>query len=147
MPSPLLGIAFTGTHCTRVFVINTYVKQQVSASAKKIAMVGFLISLHSHVAAFEVSEKLLEKVREQHGTVAETRLRNWKRMVKHSDARLDIEKLTLVNEFINRAHRVNDTDSWQKIDSRADPLSFWSTILVTVRILLWQSCLLFTRWV
>jgi predicted transglutaminase-like cysteine proteinase len=124
MPSPLLGIGFAGTHCIRVFAINTYITQQVSASAKKIAMVGFLISLHSHVAAFEVSEKLLEKVREQHGAVAEARLRNWKRMVKHSDARLDIEKLTLVNEFINRAHRVNDTDSWYKTDARADPLEF-----------------------
>lgn len=45
-------------------------------------------------------------------------------MVVHSDARMDIEKLTLVNEFINRAHRVNDTDSWHKTDARADPLEF-----------------------
>lgn len=124
MPSPHIGIAFTCTHCRRIFVINTYISQQISASAKKIAMVGFIASLHSHVAAFEVSEKLLEKVRQQHGAVAETRLRNWKKMVVHSDARMDIEKLTLVNEFINRAHRVNDTDSWHKTDARADPLEF-----------------------
>ncbi|MGB0449688.1 MAG: transglutaminase-like cysteine peptidase [Porticoccaceae bacterium] len=124
MPSPLIGIAFAGTYCKRIFVINTYIAQQISASAKKIALVGFIVSLHSHVAAFEVSEKLLEKVREQHGAVAETRLRNWKKMVKHSDARMDIEKLTLVNEFINRAHLVGDTDSWYKTDARADPLEF-----------------------
>jgi predicted transglutaminase-like cysteine proteinase len=124
MPSSVIGIVLTGTQGIRVFVINTYITQQVSASAKKIAMIGFLISLHSHVAAFEVSEKLLEKVRQQHGAVAETRLRNWKNMVKHSDARLDIEKLTLVNEFINRAHLVNDTDNWHKTDARADPLEF-----------------------
>jgi predicted transglutaminase-like cysteine proteinase len=124
MPSRVIGIALNGTHGIRVLLINSYITQQVSASAKKIALVGFLISLHSHVAAFEVSEKLLEKVREEHGAVAETRLRNWKKMVKHSDARLDIEKLTLVNEFINRAHRVNDRDSWQKTDTRADPLEF-----------------------
>lgn len=124
MPSPVIGIALTGTQGKRVFVINSHITQQVSASAKKIAMVGFLISLHSHLAAFEVSEKLLEKVREQHGAVAETRLRNWKKMVKHSDAKLDVEKLTLVNEFINLAHRVNDTDSWHKTDTRADPLEF-----------------------
>jgi predicted transglutaminase-like cysteine proteinase len=104
--------------------IKTYIREQVSASASKIALVSFLISLHSHVAAFEVSEKLLEKVREEHGTVAVTRLRNWKSMVKHSDARLDTEKLALVNEFINRAHRVNDRDSWHKTDTRADPLEF-----------------------
>lgn len=124
MPSPHIGIAFTGTHLRRIVVINTYISQQISASARKIALVGFIASLHSHVAAFELSEKLLEKVREQHGAVAETRLRNWKKMVVHSDARMDIEKLTLVNEFINRAHRVNDTNSWHKTDARADPLEF-----------------------
>jgi predicted transglutaminase-like cysteine proteinase len=124
MPSSVIGIAFTGTHVIRVFIINPYITQQISVSVKKVALVGFLISLHSHVAAFDVSEKLLEKVREEHGIVAETRLRNWKKMVKHSDAVLDIEKLTLVNEFINRAHRVDDTDSWHKTDARADPLEF-----------------------
>jgi len=125
MPSLLIGIASTGTHWRRVFAIDTYyISQQISASAKKIVLIGFIVSLHSHVAAFEVSEKLLDKIREQHGAIAEKRLRNWKKMVVHSDARMDVEKLTLVNEFINRAHRVNDTDSWHKTDARADPLEF-----------------------
>ena len=124
MPSLLIGIAFTGTHCRRIFVINTYISQQISAATKNIALVGLIASLHGHVAAIDVSEKLLEKVREQHGAVAETRLRDWKKMVVHSDARMDIEKLTLVNEFINRAHRVGDTGSSHKTDARADPLEF-----------------------
>ena len=104
--------------------IDTYHYQQISAAAKKIALLGFIFSLHSYVAAFEVSDKLLDNIRQHHGVVAETRLRNWKKMVVHADARLDIEKLNLVNEFINRAHRVNGRDSWDKTDARADPLEF-----------------------
>ena len=124
MPSSVIGIAFTGTHYIRVFLINTYLKQQMSASAKKVALAGLLISLHSQIAAFEVSDKLLERVRAEHGAVAEARLRDWRRMVRHSDARQDIEKLALVNEFINRAHRIKDINNWRKTDARADPLEF-----------------------
>lgn len=124
MPSSVIGIAFTGTHFKRVFPINTYLKQQMSASAKKVALAGLLISLHSQIAAFEVSDKILERVRAEHGAVAEARLRDWRRLVRHSDARLDIEKLTLVNEFINRAHRIKDINNWRKTDARANPLEF-----------------------
>lgn len=104
--------------------IKRYVSRQLSVCAKKVALAGLLISLHSNTVAFEFSDKLLEQVKEKHGSIAETRLRKWQQMVKHSDAKLDIEKLNLVNEFINRAHRVNDSDSWQQSDARADPLEF-----------------------
>ncbi len=124
MPRADIGIAFTGTYCLGGCGIDTFLSQQISISAKKMALIGFIVSLHSHVAAFEVSEKLLDKIREQHGSVAETRLRNWRKMVKHSDARMDIEKLRLVNDFINRAHQVTHANSWYKTDARADPLAF-----------------------
>lgn len=104
--------------------IKRYVSSQLSACSKSVALAGLLISLHSNVAAFEFSDKLLEQVRHKHGSVAENRLREWQQMVKHSDAKLDYDKLSLVNEFINRAHRVNDADDWRQTDAKADPLEF-----------------------
>ncbi len=104
--------------------MNTYITQKMAGPAKKMVLAGLVIALHGEAETYQVPEKLLEQVRTEHGTVAETRLRNWQKMINHSDAKLDLDKLALVNEFVNRAHPVNDIDSWQKTDARANPLEF-----------------------
>lgn len=124
MPRVITGIDFDGTHCIRIVVMNTYITQKVEGSVKKIAVAGLIFALQTEAAAFDVTDQLLERVREEHGVVAESRLLNWQKMIKQSGAKLDIDKLTMVNEFVNRAHQVIDRDSWRKSDTLANPVEF-----------------------
>ena len=69
-------------------------------------------------------ETLLTKVRNQHGYLAEARLRAWQEIMYVDSASDEMAKLNLVNDFFNGARFVDDIVQWKKSDYWATPIEF-----------------------
>jgi len=73
---------------------------------------------------FEISEKLLTKIRYKYGPPAEARIRHWQDLIHENNAEAELAKLEVVNNFFNGARFVNDETQWNKRDYWATPIEF-----------------------
>jgi predicted transglutaminase-like cysteine proteinase len=108
--------------------MNTYITRKksvsLSVSLTVIVFAAVMISQASYGIPFSLSEKLLREVQIQYGSEAEQRLREWQKIIRVTESSDDIEKLTQVNGFVNRAQQVHQNRHWRRSDDRADPLAF-----------------------
>lgn len=86
-----------------------------------------VILLVSVVAAFEVSDRILEYVQQEFGDEARERLVNWQNLQQLA-ANAPVERqLKLVNSFFNRVQFVNDIKHWGQEDYWATPVEMLAT--------------------
>ncbi len=79
------------------------------------------------VAAFELSDRLLNYVREEFGQEAHTRLENWQNLNRMAANAPRERQLALVNSFFNRARFISDMEHWGEEDYWATPVELLTT--------------------
>lgn len=84
----------------------------------------FLVSV---VAAIEVSDRVLEYVREEFGEEAENRLETWQNLQQLAASAPVDRQLKLVNSFFNRVRFINDIKHWGEEDYWATPIEMLAT--------------------
>lgn len=82
------------------------------------------LAAQSAEVRLNLPETLLTKVRNQHGYLAEARLRAWQEIMYVDSASDEMAKLNLVNDFFNGARFVDDIVQWKKSDYWATPIEF-----------------------
>lgn len=76
-------------------------------------------------ATLEVSQALLESLRQKYGQPAAERVQEWQKLMQTAKDLPEPEKLRIVNDFFNRRLRfVDDSDLWGKLDYWATPVEF-----------------------
>ncbi|WP_031435588.1 transglutaminase-like cysteine peptidase [Methylomarinum vadi] len=76
-------------------------------------------------ATLEVSQALLESLRQKYGQPAAERVQEWQKLMQTAKELPEPEKLRIVNDFFNRRLRfVDDSDLWGKLDYWATPVEF-----------------------
>ncbi len=63
----------------------------------------------------------LDNLEQKHGSIARTRLEDWRSLIHTAGNLNDLEKLQRVNEFFNQVTFVNDIDHWGVEDYWATP--------------------------
>ncbi|MGM0767689.1 MAG: transglutaminase-like cysteine peptidase [Pseudomonadota bacterium] len=86
-----------------------------------------LVLLITTVTAFELSDELMQYVREEFGSEAHSRLENWENLHRIASRAPVRRQLTLVNGFFNRARFVNDIEHWGEEDYWATPVELLTT--------------------
>ncbi|WP_036190936.1 transglutaminase-like cysteine peptidase [Marinobacter lipolyticus] len=79
------------------------------------------------VAAFELSDRLLNYVREEFGQEAHARLENWQNLNRMAANAPRERQLALVNSFFNRARFISDMEHWGEEDYWATPVELLTT--------------------
>lgn len=79
------------------------------------------------VAAFELSEKLMDYVRSEFGDEAHGRLRTWQNLHSMASSAPIDRQLRLINSFFNRARFVSDMEHWGEEDYWATPVELLTT--------------------
>ncbi|MEX2476010.1 transglutaminase-like cysteine peptidase [Marinobacter sp.] len=86
-----------------------------------------LIILVTTVTAFELSDRLMDYVREEFGSEAYGRLENWENLHRLASRAPVDRQLQLVNAFFNRARFVSDIEHWGEEDYWATPVELLTT--------------------
>lgn len=93
-----------------------------------IAVAACLVVPLSSTAEYDgISNGLLAYVKERYGSSAEVRLLAWQKLIKTSKNKTELEKIKLVNDFINKITFVSDQQHWAKKDYWATPIEFLAT--------------------
>jgi predicted transglutaminase-like cysteine proteinase len=69
-----------------------------------------------------MSEQAIEKIRQEHGEYAGSRVAYWQEMMRTGRHFSEMDNLQRVNEFFNEVVFVNDIEQWGKEDYWATPL-------------------------
>lgn len=89
------------------------------------AVFTLLPSIHSEaVELFVIPEPMLQQVQAQYGKDAETRLRDWQRLVNLGRSKQELEKLEMTNNFINQVKFVSNPGYQNEVDFRIAPMEF-----------------------
>jgi predicted transglutaminase-like cysteine proteinase len=67
---------------------------------------------------------MLDKVEDNFGIEARTRLLDWQNLINEDQSTSDLEKLEKVNEFFNKVQFIDDQLLWKKSDYWATPVEF-----------------------
>ncbi len=98
--------------------------------SKKVQSSLFLLGLLSVFmvsATLEISDVLLQKISEEHGDQATSRIQQWLKIMQTSKDIPELEKLKRVNTFFNQQIEfVDDIYLWNSGDYWATPLEFLS---------------------
>lgn len=86
-----------------------------------------LLLIVATVAAFELSDRLLNYVREEFGQEAHARLENWQNLNRIAANAPRERQLALVNSFFNRARFISDMEHWGEEDYWATPVELLTT--------------------
>lgn len=78
---------------------------------------------------FGVSEPILNRVEQQWGTEARTRVASWPENMRQTlaDFPQDLDKLQRANDFFNQVRWITDLEHWQKEDYWATPVETLAT--------------------
>lgn len=79
------------------------------------------------VASFELSDRLLNYVREEFGQEAHARLEDWQKLQRIAANAPRERQLALVNTFFNRVRFVSDMEHWGEEDYWATPVELLTT--------------------
>jgi predicted transglutaminase-like cysteine proteinase len=86
---------------------------------------GLLTLVSSQLAfadKFPVSNRLLNKIEQEHGGYARERIVIWERLITSNKNTDNLKKLSLVNDFFNKMNFAHDIDVWGEEDYWATPL-------------------------
>lgn len=103
---------------------NCVISSRVKASARRLVFASLVMAFQGSADSFVIPETVLQQVARDYGPVTEARLRDWQKMINHTDISDDLDKLTRVNSFINNANQINGIERWRKSDAKADPMEF-----------------------
>lgn len=98
----------------------------IRPTASRTALLPVLV-LVSSVAAFEVSNRVLEYVQQEFGDEARGRLETWQGLQDMAQSGSVERQLKLVNSFFNRVRFVNDIKHWGEEDYWATPIEMLAT--------------------
>lgn len=73
---------------------------------------------------FQLSEKTLAQVEKKYGPGARKRLTAWGELLRQNTPRSELQKLELVNTFLNEIPFIDDSLHWQSKDYWATPVEF-----------------------
>jgi predicted transglutaminase-like cysteine proteinase len=76
----------------------------------------------SHAGEFALSKQVLESVEQEYGDYALQRVLFWNDLITGNQQAEELEKLRMVNDFINELAFINDIDHWGKEDYWATPM-------------------------
>jgi len=89
-------------------------------------LIAGLINLVSSQPAFAdkfpFSNRLLNKIEQEHGGYARERIVIWEKLIIRNKNADNLQKLIVVNDFFNKMNFANDIDLWGKEDYWATPL-------------------------
>jgi predicted transglutaminase-like cysteine proteinase len=71
---------------------------------------------------FPVSNRLLNKIEQEHGGYARERIIIWEKLIIRNKNADNLKKLSVVNDFFNKMNFANDIDQWGEEDYWATPL-------------------------
>jgi predicted transglutaminase-like cysteine proteinase len=71
---------------------------------------------------FPVSDQILRKIEQEHGSYARERVVIWEKLISSNKNTDNLEKLRVVNDFFNKITFSSDIDLWEKEDYWATPL-------------------------
>ena len=94
--------------------------------ARRITLLPAIL-LVSVVTAFEVSDRVLEYVRNEFGEEAENRLVTWQNLQQIAASAPVERQLKLVNSFFNQVRFINDIKHWGEEDYWATPIEMLAT--------------------
>ena len=91
-----------------------------------LALLVFWVSLLSVEARapFALDADMLDKVEDNFGIEARTRLVDWQNLINDDQSASDLEKLEKVNEFFNKVQFIDDQLLWKQSDYWATPVEF-----------------------
>ncbi len=96
----------------------------------RFLILGAVFAIYTTIVIAEniaPSEKQLRAIKKQYGNKVERRVRRWKELIDHNQTQTELEKLKIVNNFINRIRFVNDSQHWGKADYWATPIEMLIT--------------------
>lgn len=98
-------------------------------SALNISKLVFLVLLTVSCAGKVpgISETKLEQIEQSYGEQARLRVETWRYLIADNQDKSVMEKLTLVNNFINKLHFEDDSVHWQQHDYWATPIESLAT--------------------
>ncbi|MDM3872662.1 transglutaminase-like cysteine peptidase [Porticoccus sp. W117] len=103
-------------------------KRLFSKAFTTLACTGLLllgiVSYCQEKPLFQLSENLLKKVEEKHGTTAKNRLLFWQNLIQNNQQLDEKDKLEAVNDFFNDARFTSDMALWKQKDYWATPVEF-----------------------
>jgi len=85
-------------------------------------LINLVSSQQAFADKFPVSNRLLNKIEQEHDGYARERIIIWEQLIlqnKHAD---NLKKLSVVNDFFNKMNFANDIDLWGEEDYWATPL-------------------------
>lgn len=73
------------------------------------------------------NEQQISQIKKQFGNRVAKRIHQWKQLIENNRNRSDLEKLQLVNRFINTIRFIEDRKHWGKLDYWATPIELLVT--------------------
>ncbi|MBI3919039.1 MAG: transglutaminase-like cysteine peptidase [Betaproteobacteria bacterium] len=102
-------------------------KARAARLLRLLLLVASVVALASEIAV--ITDVQIAKLAQQFGPIAGERLTGWKEILNSSKAKAlaENDKLSLVNDFMNRTPFIDDIVHWGKADYWATPIEFLST--------------------
>lgn len=98
----------------------------IKLAHRKYLLASMVIMLTALPLAFAYDKKnlrdVIEAVSKSYGSRAVRRFEKWCKLIESNMEKKELKKLTVVNNFINRAKRKSDADNYGKSDYWATPL-------------------------
>ncbi|MBC8553611.1 MAG: transglutaminase-like cysteine peptidase [Candidatus Brocadiales bacterium] len=98
----------------------------IKLNHRKYLLVSLIITLTALPLAIaydkEFLDKIIKSVSESYGRKAVVRFKKWCELIESNVDKKTLKKLTIVNDFINRAKRESDADNYGQEDYWATPL-------------------------
>ena len=107
--------------------IGGHMKARAARLLRLLLLVASVVALASEIAV--ITDVQIAKLAQQFGPIAGERLTGWKEILNSSKAKAlaENDKLTLVNDFMNKTPFLADIVHWGKEDYWATPIEFLST--------------------
>jgi predicted transglutaminase-like cysteine proteinase len=90
-------------------------------------IVAAVLSLPLIVHGLEITDTMLDNIRMRYGDVVGERVGGWRELMSQPADLSDVDKLTRVNDFFNRASFRSDKEHWGEEDYWATPLELLVT--------------------
>lgn len=92
-----------------------------------ITLVMLILTGVTAATGLGLTDQILELVAKKYGRRAKAVIVNWQSIVDRNQHASELEKLEVINRFINKNRFVNDLTHWKKKDYWATPIEFLAT--------------------